>query len=451
MILRLVGFFLVLGVIIFVHELGHYLAARLSRVKVEEFGMGYPPRLVKLFNFQGTDFTLNWIPFGGFARLKGMDDEDPEPGSFANAANWRKPAILVAGSAMNLLLAFFCFSLTYRVGVPIATGFPEMSLVPELSVAASYSLEPGDILLEVNGQEAKVSPYASQVRLMKNTPSNPQIGQLKILRGEELILLPIKETETSDTILSGSEYNATLNTRVIRVVPDSPAAAAGLEPGDRVYSMAGQPLYLQTESLVDITHSHLGMEVPLAVLREDTGIVATRVSPRLKPPEGEGPLGITIQSSSTIGYVRAPYFLTLGIADTFSYIQALVTLPAQIFRGQSAATGTALIGPVGIAGLVGDAVEVTTSTGLWLPILRLSGALSSALAVINLMPIPALDGGRLLFVVVEMVRRKRMEPSREKLVHVIGMALLLLLMAFITIQDVTSPQERIDWYEVLGQ
>ena len=112
MILRLVGFFLVLGVIIFVHELGHYLVARLSKVRVEEFGMGYPPRIVKLFKFQGTDFTLNWIPFGGFARLKGMDEEDPGIDSFVSAPSTRKVAILVAGSLMNLLLAFCCFSLT---------------------------------------------------------------------------------------------------------------------------------------------------------------------------------------------------------------------------------------------------------------------------------------------------------------------------------------------------
>lgn len=451
MILRLVGFFVVLGIIVFVHELGHYLVARISRVHVEEFGMGYPPRLVKLFNFQGTDFTLNWIPFGGFARMKGMEDEDPEPGSFTTATGWRKSAILVSGSAMNLLLAFACFAMTYRLGVPISTGLPEMSLVPAQSVAAGYSMKTGDILLEVNGQEAKTTPFASKVRLQSDTSPNPTSGHLKLLRGDELIQLPIAETETTASILSGSEYRATLNTRILRVVPNSPGAAAGLQPGDRVYSLAGLPIYLETDNLVDITHRKLGEEVPVVVLREGTRVISTEATPRLDPPEGEGPLGITIQSISSIGYVRAPYFLTLGIADTIAYIQALTKLPAQIFRGQAAGTGTSLIGPVGIAGLVGDAVEVTSNTGLWLPILRLSGALSTALAVINLLPIPALDGGRLLFVVVEMVRRKRMEPSREKIVHVVGMVLLLMLMAFITIQDVTAPQERIDWYGVLGQ
>ncbi len=451
MILRLVGFFLVLGVIIFVHELGHYLAARLSKVRVDEFGMGYPPRLVKLFRFQGTDFTLNWIPFGGFARLKGMDEEDPGPDSFTSAPGWRKVAILVAGSVMNLLLAFFCFSLTYRVGVPVATGLPELSWVPAQSVAASYSLAPGDILLDVNGMEAQITPFASQVRLQEPSLPAAPTGQIALMRGGELVYLPVADTETASTLLAGTEYQAVLSIQISRVVPDSPAAAAGLQSGDRVYSLADSPFYLQMEDLVDLTGRNLGQQVPLVVLRDGTEFITTQVVPRPDPPAGEGPLGVTIRSVSEIGYVRAPHFLTLGVADTLVYIQALATLPAQIIRGQADAADATLIGPVGIASLVGDAVEVTTSTGLWLPILRLSGALSSALAVINLLPVPALDGGRLLFVMVELVRRKRVEPSREKLVHVVGMALLLLMMVFITIQDVTSPQEGIDWYQLLGQ
>jgi len=451
MILRLAGFFLVLGVITFVHELGHYLIARLSKVRVEEFGMGYPPRLVKLFRFQGTDFTLNWIPFGGFARLKGLDEEDAGSDSFTAASGGRKIAILIAGSVMNLLLACFCFALTYRVGVPVAVGLPELSQVPAQSVAAGYALAPGDILLDVNGTKAQITPFtASRVRLQARAPSESPTGQIALMRDGELVSLPVAETATPATVLAGTEHQAVLGIQIGRVVAGSPAEAAGLQAGDRIYSLAGSPFYLQMEDLVHLTSRHLGQQVPLVVLR-DGRFVTTQVVPRPDPPAGEGPLGVTIRSVSEIGYVRAPYFLALGMADTLMHIRTLATLPAQIIRGQADPADAALIGPVGIAGLVGDAVEVTTSTGLWLPILRLSGALSSALAVINLLPIPALDGGRLLFVVVEMVRRKRIEPSREKLVHVVGMALLLLMMVFITIQDVTSPQPGIDWYEMLGR
>lgn len=452
MILRLAGFFLVLGVIIFVHELGHYLVARLSKVRVEEFGMGYPPRLVKLFRFQGTDFTLNWIPFGGFARLKGLDEEEAGPDSFTAASGGRKVAILIAGSVMNLLLACFCFALTYRVGVPVAVGLPELSQVPAQSVAAGYSLAPGDILLDVNGTAAQITPFtSSRVRLQARVLSEPPTGQIALMRDGELVSLPVAETATPATVLAGTEHQVVLGIQIGRIVAGSPAEAAGLQAGDRIYSLADSPFYLQTEDLVQLTRRYLGEQVPLVVLRDGTRFVTTQVVPRPDPPAGEGPLGITIRSVSEIGYVRAPHFLTLGVADALLHIRTLATLPAQIIRGQADPADAALIGPVGIAGLVGDAVEVTTSTGLWLPILRLSGALSAALAVINLLPIPALDGGRLLFVVVEMVRRKRIEPSREKLVHVVGMALLLLMMVFITIQDVTSPQPGIDWYEMLGR
>ena len=452
MLLRLVSFFIVLGLLIFIHELGHYLVARLSKVKVEEFGWGYPPRLAKLFSFQGTDFTLNWIPFGGFARLKGTDEDNADPDSFTAAAPWRKLLILGAGSGMNLLLAILCFSVTYRVGVPVSTGLPELTLVPASSPAAAHDLQSGDILLELHGRPASVTPFASRVRIQADAeaPDAPT-GDLVLIRDGAVLRRPVAARMSVEELLAETQFRVVLSTRITGVAADSPAEQAGLLAGDRVYALAGQTLSDQLEDLIDAINRHRDTEVIMVLLRDDAEWVSAPVTPRASPPPGQGALGVTIGYASAIGFVRAPYYLVFGLADTLGYFGALLGLPAQIIRGETEADAGGLVGPVGIANLVGDAVEVTTRTGLWLPILRLTGALSAALAVINLLPIPALDGGRILFVLLEMVRRKRLDPTREKVVHMVGMALLLLLMVFITFQDLTAPQQGIDWYEILGQ
>lgn len=454
MLLRLVSFFIVLGLLIFIHELGHYLAARLSKVKVEEFGWGYPPRLAKLFSFQGTDFTLNWIPFGGFARLKGTDEDNADPDSFMAAAPWRKLLILGAGSGMNLLLAILCFSVTYRVGVPVSTGLPELTLVPASSPAAAHGLQSGDILLALHGRPASVTPFASRVRIQAPADAEAPAGatgDLVLIRDGAVLRRPVAERTSVEALLAETQFRVVLSTRITGVAADSPAAQAGLQAGDRVYALGGQPLSDQLEDLIDAINRHRDREVIMVLLRDETEWVSAPVTPRASPPPGQGALGVTIGYASAIGFVRAPYYLAFGLADTLGYFGALLGLPAQIIRGETEPDAGGLVGPVGIANLVGDAVEVTTRTGLWLPVLRLTGALSAALAVINLMPIPALDGGRMLFALLEMVRRKRLDPTREKVVHMVGMALLLLLMVFITFQDLTAPQQGIDWYEILGQ
>ncbi len=454
MILRLVGFFVVLGFLIFVHELGHYLAARFSRVRVLEFGIGYPPRLARLFSFQGTDFTLNWIPYGGFARLKGMDDHDPAPDSFSAAVAWRKLLILVAGAAMNLLVAILCFSITYRAGVPVPTGMPELVEVPAGSQAAALALQSGDILLNVNGQPIQVPALPTEVRIApeeQGLVDNEERGHLSLLRQGELLRMPVPADQTVTGLVEDVGYRVVLGTVITGISDNSPAAQAGLEAGDRVYSLAAMPLTQGSQSLIAETHNNLDREVPMVLLRQGEEWVTVRVTPRSAPPEGQGPIGIRIANATSIGYIHSFQALGLGLVDTVGYIWATLSLPAQMVRGQVESEGANFIGPVGIAAMVGDAIEVTTNTGLWLPVLRLTAALSAALAVINLLPLPALDGGRLLFVLIEMVRRKKIEPAREKVVHMVGMALLLVAMVFITIQDLAVPQQPIDWYGILGR
>lgn len=454
MILRLVGFFAILGFLIFVHELGHYLAARLAGVKVEEFGMGYPPRLAKLFRFQGTDFTLNWIPYGGFARLKGTDDGDRDPDAFDAASPLNRAFILLAGVGMNLVVAIACFAVTYRAGVPITAGLPELTEIGSGSVAETLTLEEGDIVLAVDGAVASVPMLTEWVGVdglrSATAGSMEATGQVTVINNGALRQLPLTGDIGLRDLLDGSRYRPVLSTMITAVEDASPAEGSGLEVGDRIYSLASEPVSLFGNSLIERTQAHAGREVSIEVLRGGSEWVSTRITPRTDPPAGQGPLGITVSMTSRIGYVRSVRAALLGLTDTLGYVWATLRLPAEMIRDRESDVSGSLVGPVGIASMVGDAIEATTRTGLWLPVLRLTGALSAALAVVNLLPLPALDGGRLLFVAIEVVRRRPVHPERARIVHFVGMALLLVLMVALTVQDVTDPQQPIDWYGLLG-
>ena len=157
MLLTVVSFIVVLGVLVFFHELGHYWVARRNGIVVEEFGMGYPPRLAKLFTYDGTLFTLNLIPFGGFARMKGEDASDMSSGSFNHASRAARAATLFAGPAMNALLAVILFAASFMAGFPAIVGSPQVTTVAPDSLAATVGIESDDILLELKSQPFHVS------------------------------------------------------------------------------------------------------------------------------------------------------------------------------------------------------------------------------------------------------------------------------------------------------
>ena len=151
---------------------------------------------------------------------------------------------------------------------------------------------------------------------------------------------------------------------------------------------------------------------------------------------------------ATMGLLPA---LREGIANTGNYAGIVLSLPVLLFQGQITPEQAQVSGPVGIAQMVGGAVSATIDTGFWFPILRLSAVLSAALAITNLLPLPALDGGRLLFILIEAIRGRRVSPEREGLIHMVGFALLLGLMLLITVRDLSSAPQTIDWARLMGQ
>lgn len=353
MTLTILAFVITLSLLVFVHELGHFLVAKRSGIAVEEFGFGYPPRLWTFARRGGTAYTLNAIPFGGFVRLAGEDDPSV-PGGFATAPKRFRLATLLAGPAMNLALAVLCFTLAARFAAPPVEG---------------------------------------------------------------VMLTSVTE--------------------------GSPAAAAGLQPGDVILAADGIPMKTSNQ-LHDYIYSHLGREITFQVRRGattgDTAEELVRIVPRANPPEGEGAIGVVLQPK-----YNWPQAIRYGFGMTLGVVVVTLQLPILLLRGDLTLEQARPVGPVGIAQLAGGAMAHTLATGWWYPVFFIMGLVSAALGVTNLLPLPALDGGRIAFLIAEAVRGKRVDPEKEALVHMLGMALLIGLMVLVTYQDLVSPLPLPDW------
>ena len=341
MLITIVSFLVVIAVIILAHELGHFITAKASRVKVEEFGLGYPPRLFGIKRGE-TLYSLNAIPIGGFTKMAG--EEDPKiKRSLASKGRGTRLLVLSAGSLMNLLLPLLLFSIAFMV------------------------------------------------------PHNVIVGQVLV-----------KE-----------------------VAPNSPAAMAGIEPGDMLVSLNEKPVQ-NISDLHRYTYLNLGREVSLLIQHSDATTEEVQIIPRWKPPEGQGAMGILVSMTNpTTIRQHEPFWRAIPLGVD-ACIETFFLFKNAILSLLSGATSMEIAGPVGIAQMTGEVAKAGIS-----PLLEFAAFLSINLAIINLFPLPALDGGRIVFVLLEWVRRgKRISPKKEGLVHSIGFVMLIAAMLAVTYRDI---------------
>ena len=351
----------VFAAVVLIHEFGHFVAARLLKVDVEEFGIGLPPRALTLFRWKGTDFTLNWLPLGGFVRPKGENDPDVE-GGLAASSPWVRLGVLFAGPVMNLLAGVLVNSILFA-----QVGVPDMTRV---------------MLYEIS--------------------------------------------------------------------QNSPAEQAGLHADDMILAIDGEQI-TGDEQFRSYIQSHLDKPMQITVQRGEKtlDITATPLSSRTAE---EGALGILpgppmVQAKS---FIQA---IPFGATYTYSQIRQILSLPAMMIRGNLSPEEGRFIGLKGIYDLFGQAVsrdvqtreQVAAAPPEAAPIepsnftLQIIASLTLTLGIFNLLPFPALDGGRIIFVLPELVLRRRVPAKFENLVHAVGFALLLLLMFYINAMDFINP------------
>ena len=431
--LAIIVFIVILGVLIFVHELGHFVVARRNGIRAEEFGFGFPPRIVgfqfvygkkkekfselesvevekvdlkegkkeiiqetvtrtigessktiptrrwrliwgskdgdsederkdkediqKHHHEKGTIYSLNWIPLGGFVKIKGENGESRDPDSFITKSAWTRTKVLAAGVVMNFILAWFLISSGLFIGAP----------------------EPVD--------------------------SSEKI-------------YPDSKIQISD------------------IVANSPAQMAGLKIGDEILkkqsASSGQVVSLKNvKDVQDYINSKKGESLDLEIKR-GAEFLDVKAMPRVESPAGQGPLGISLSETVVVKY---PFYKAFwkGLVETGNIVVMIVVslfgILKNIFSGHGA--GADITGPVGIAVLTKSVAGMG-----FVYILQFAALLSINLGIINILPIPALDGGRIFFVVIEKLRGYPVSQKTEQAFHTIGFALLILLMVLVTFKDI---------------
>jgi len=492
----LMAFAIVFIPAVIVHELGHFLAAKAVGITVLEFGIGFPPRVAKLFTWRETEFTLNALPIGGFVRPLGEDmvrpiseeetererqkylesqgvakndsdaqdrfsteREELEARGFAEtmavheAKPWPRILFMSAGAIANFIFALLVFVLIGMIGLPEEVGVRlGFALLPENHPFESIDLQTGDMIETVNGEyfvstgeffdimEANVGEEVTvQIRRTQATP-------------DEIFRASFVVTEEHITFLNSPEPYVLITS----VEQDGPGGIAGLLPGDIITAFNGESLTNAAnpaESLVVRTDDAAGTEVTLTVLREGETLDISIV-PRVDPPPGRGKIGIGISPQwvtpdGEFGYVVGRQLVSVpqpvgesiqyGFERVGSIFGLIAEFPARLAQGNTSPEERRVVSVVGLSRLGGEILQDSIEEDLATPLLEYVALISIALGFTNLLPIPALDGGRILFVVVELIRGKPIPPEREGLVHLVGVIFILSVGVLVIINDLVNP------------
>jgi regulator of sigma E protease len=386
----LILFVLVLSFLVFVHEFGHFIAARKSGMKVHEFGFGFPPRAIGVYRdpktkkwvwvkgakkqdlkdtvgggdreeqeeYPATVYSINWLPLGGFVRIKGENGEEVNaPDSFGYQKTWKKVVVLIAGVTMNFLLAAILLGFGFMIGLP--------------------------------------------------TDVTEGLDERAILTGEPTVI-------------------------VQQVEHDSPADTAGLKSGDKLHAIDDVAIH-STKEMIAYISAHGSDDLSVFITRGEENLTLV-VTPTLDEQEARPRIGVAIADAAIVRY---PWYLAIwkGIYAAAYGAKGIFIGFFLLIKGLVLGQGLAfdVAGPVGIASIIGDSARMGINY-----LINVTAMISLSLAVINILPIPALDGGRLVFVLIEKIFKKPVSMKYEQLAHTLGFVLLLVLIIVVTYRDIVS-------------
>jgi regulator of sigma E protease len=424
-----------LGIIVFVHELGHFLAAKFFGVRVEVFSLGFGTRLAG-FRRGDTDYRISALPLGGYVKMAGVSAVElptssatDDPRNFNAKPRWQRFIIAIGGPAMNVFLAVGLLVAVYMHSFPRESYLDQPAVVAEVdpgSPAAKSGIQPGDRIIRFDGVENPTWEQVGTHAAMSVDHSIP----VAVLRNRQIVQMAI--TPLSNP--KGTEL-------IVGVVPKEPvivrgftpgvsaARQAGLRVGDQIVGADGKRV-LNPGDLVGALQSAPGQRQDILVKRGARTIPLT-VQPQFASPDG-GPKRWVIGVDLSPPMVPLPFSKALAesLAENKTYSLVIFQLLGRLLEHRAALSS--LQGPVGIASAAGEAARQSSV----FPFVRMTSLISLNLAIMNLLPIPILDGGLILFLFIESLMRRDVSPRVKEIVYQAGFAFLILLMSFVFYNDI---------------
>lgn len=421
-----------LSILIVLHELGHFWAARAFGIKVEKFYLFFDAWGFKLFsfNYKGCEYGIGWLPLGGYVKIAGMIDESmdtdqlagpPQPWEFRSKPAWQRLIVMLGGVTVNIILGIFIFwILTFKYGESYTPNDKLVNGIAPGIIGKEIGLQNGDRIVEVNGKKiVRFEEVASSKVLLGNSELTVQRnGDTKTIKVPGDVLEKVSDYGISEFV--APRFLASVG----EVVPASNAKKAGLEVGDKIVSINRKPVKFLDE-VRDELQAQKSKTIELGVLRSaDTVRLATAVD--TAGQIGFKPDGLEIPQEKQ----KYDFFTSLpvGASKAWGSFTDNAKGLGKVVSGQVKAN-KAFTGPVGIANMFGAEVN-------WIKFWSLVGLLSMALALMNLLPIPALDGGHAVFLVIEMIKGKPLGDKFMEKAQLVGFVILVALMVFVLGNDI---------------
>jgi len=435
MLITIIVFVLLLSVLVLIHEAGHFFVAKKLGIKVEEFGFGFPPRLFGK-KIGETIYSINWLPIGGFVKLYGEDEAGAGRIALPKKTNKNKISDTINGKVLKMA--------------------EEDIVIADKNVFIEEKIE---IIEEINNKKSKKKKRfgdISRAFFAKSAWQRAGVIVAGVIMNTILaavifyIFLGISGFKTDLPLLSNYKFFGVKQTNIQEIVissvaKNSPAEKQGLKPMTKVVAVNGRKI-IDSEDFINVVNKNRGHEIEITWSGlQGQDIHKTKISPRISPPKNEGALGVGLfpLSSAMLNYVTPTQKIFSGItypinlmAYNLDVMGKLVKVSLENRTTEPLSQG--ISGPVGIASITGSILEIQGLKEKILGLLNLAGILSISLAFFNVLPIPALDGGRLFFILIEAFTGKKVNQRVESTTHTIGMIVLLALMALITFKDIAK-------------
>ena len=417
---------IIFSAIILFHEFGHFLFAKLNGIGVTEFSLGMGPRLLSTQKGE-TRYSLKLFPIGGSCMMVGEDDDDDSEGSFNKASVWARISVVAAGPIFNFILAFvFAMIITSVAGYDPA----RVLQVEENSPAAKAGLQEGDIITEFQGRNIVLGRDLDSYMMLHGLEDEDITLTYKRDGKEKEVSF---EAYSEEKYMLGFSYVPTPDSEpeITQVVLNGAMMEAGVQAGDIIREINGEAIETSQEIQEYWEKNPLdGSEISLGIER-DGEVQTISLKPQMTKQIDTGFVyNLYREKTNFLGVLR------YSASEVRYWISNTIESLMMLIKGQFSVND--LSGPVGIIDVIGDSYEEAKEEGtvmVWLQMLYWAILLSANLGVMNLLPIPALDGGRLVFLAVEAVRKKKLDPNIEGMVHFAGFVLLMLLMVFVMFND----------------